>query len=414
MSSKDFQITEIERIRVDIPFHPRCADTMTVRGLGWSVVDLYKVGLGSGAVGVGETIVGYTWGRGSDERNARHVVGANAFDLLWDDTLGAGVQMALFDAAGKTLDVPCHRLLGRQHREECPVSWWAQDMPPEAWAAEARAAEEAGFTTMKVKARPWFDIDEQLAAVSAAVSPHFHIDTDFNGLLLGEDVAAPLLCRLEEKYPALAMVESPIPQEDVAGNAILRRKIRSPIAMHFGQPPVMTAIREGVCDGFVIGGGARRVMSDGTLAEHAKMPFWLQMVGTGLTTIFGVQLGAVLSHARWPAIPCLNIYSHTLLKEFEIRGGHVAVPEGPGLGVEVDWEAVDGFRVDGDFDKAGVRQIHTIHWPDGRQSHYTDGSYRDQFLAAKLPGFLPGVRLERRLDDGSEEFDRLHRELLAV
>ena len=81
---------------------------------------------------------------------------------------------------------------------------------------------------MKVKARPWFDIDEQLAAVSAAVSPHFRIDTDFNGLLLGEDVAAPLLCRLEEKYPKLAMVESPIPQEDVAGDT---NDSRPPIVM---------------------------------------------------------------------------------------------------------------------------------------------------------------------------------------
>ena len=31
---------------------------------------------------------------------------------------------------------------------------------------------------------------------------------------------------------------------------------------------------------------------------------------------------------------------------------------------------------------------------------------RDDFLAAKLPGFLPGVWLERRLDDGCFKFDR--------
>lgn len=410
MAAKDLEIANIERLRLDVPFHPRCAHTMTIRGSGWSVVDLYKVTLGSGVVGIGETIVGYTWGSTTDEQTAR-LIGENAFDLLWDDSLGAGVQMALFDGAARALGVPCHRLLGRQHREVCPVSWWAQDMKPEEWAAEARAAEEQGFTTMKVKARPWNDIDAQLAAVSDAVSPHFRIDTDFNGLLLGEDVAAPLLCRLEEKYPALAMVESPIPQEDVAGNAILRRKIRSPIAMHFGQPPVMTAIREGACDGFVIGGGARQVVSEGTLAEHAKMPFWLQMVGTGLTTTFAVHLGAVLTQARWPAIPSINIYSHPLLKEFEVTGGHIRVPEGPGLGVEVDWDAVEGFRVDDDYSKPSVREIHTIHWPDGRQSHYPDGGYRGEFLDAKLPGFLPGVWLERRLDDGSDDFGREYGEL---
>ncbi|HAA77336.1 TPA: enolase, partial [Candidatus Latescibacteria bacterium] len=57
-------------------------------------------------------------------------------------------------------------------------------------------------------------------------------DVDFNGLLLGVDQAAPLIQKLESKYPNLAIVESPIPQSNVAGNALLRRKISTPISMH--------------------------------------------------------------------------------------------------------------------------------------------------------------------------------------
>ena len=410
--ASDFTIAAIERIRVDVPFHERCADRMTVRGNGWSVSDIYRVELACGAVGVGETIVGYTWGASAEAR-VEASRGRSVFDLLWDDGLGAGLQMACFDAAGRAAGVPCHRLMGPQYRDACPVSWWSQDAKPEEWVAEARAAEAGGFTTMKVKARPWHDLDAQLAAVAAAVSPHFKLDADFNEMLLGVDVAAPFIARLEAKYPMLAMVESPIPQGDVAGNAALRRQIRSPIAMHFGNPPPMTAIREGVCDGFVIGGGASQVMSHGTLAAHAGMPFWLQMVGTGLTTMFSVHLGAVLAQARWPAIPCINIYSHTLLKEFSVEGGHVAVPDGPGLGVEVDWDVVEGFRVDPDYRKADPRQIHTIHWPDGRRTRYPGGGYRGDFTAGRLPPFLPGISLDYRLDDGSEEFNREYRDLFG-
>ena len=168
----------------------------------------------------------------------------------------------------------------------------------------------------------------------------------------------------------------------------------------------MTAIREGVCDGFVISGGANRVKKHGILAEHADMPFWLQLVGTGLTTIFSVHQGAVLSRARWPAIPCINIYSHPLVKDLRIEGGHIEVPQEPGLGIELDLDAVEKFRVDPDFEKPVKRQIHTIIWPDGRKSNYATGTYRDQFLAGKLPGFLPGVSLDARLDDGSDDFDR--------
>ena len=250
MSSNDFTITAIERWRLDVPFHERCAHTVEIRVPGWSVVDLYRVTLASGALGVGETLENYTWGKIGDEGAQQHV-GRNAWELIWDDDLGAGLQMALFDAVGKGAGVPVHRLLGTQYREDCPVSWWAQDMEPKLWAREAAAAERLGFTTMKVKARPWFDIEDQLEAVSEATSDHFQLDADFNGLLLGVDIAAPLLKRLEETFPILAIIESPIPQEDVAGNAALRGKIANPIAMHFGNPPVMTAIREGVCDGFV-------------------------------------------------------------------------------------------------------------------------------------------------------------------
>ena len=410
MDSKAFEIREVEHILLHVPFHPRCAATAEARVPFWSIVDLCKLTTGSGVVGVGETLTQYTWGQ-SNPTQTQRVLGKNLFDFLWDDSLGAGLQMALLDAAGKTLDVPCHRLVGTLYREACPVSWWAQDMPPEEWAAEAKTAEENGFTAMKMKARPWFDLETQLAAVCRAVSPHFKLDLDFNGLLLGVDQAAPLICRLEERFRNLTVVESPIPQTDVAGNALLRRKIRSPIAMHFGSPPPMTAIREGVCDGFVIGGGASRVMKQGTLAEHAGMPFWLQMVGTGLTTMLSVHFGAVLSHARWPAIPCINIFEHPLIVEFRVEGGHVRVPDGPGLGVEVDWDAVERYRVPPDFRKAEKRQIHTILWPDGRRTHYPDGGYRQQFLDGKLPGFLPGVSLTRRLDDGSENFDREYREL---
>ena len=183
--------------------------------------------------------------------------------------------------------------------------------------------------------------------------------------------------------------------------------------MHFGNPPVMTAIREGVCDGFVVGGGAASVTSQATIAEHANMPFWLQLVGTGLTTIWSVHLGAVLKMARWPYIPCINVYEHPLITEFRIEGGHVPVPEEPGLGVTVDEDAVERYRVEADFRAAARRQIHTIRWPSGRTLHYPDGSYRAEFLSGALTGSLPGITLDRRLDDGNDDFDREYRELFG-
>ena len=147
------------------------------------------------------------------------------------------------------------------------------------------------------------------------------------------------------------------------------------------------------------------MLEDGILCEQARMPCWLQMVGTGLTTIFAVHLAAVLKEARWPAIPCINIYSHPLVHGLQVQGGLAAVPQGPGLGLEVDWDAVERFRVDPAFALPSVRQLHCIRWPDGRQSWYRNGAYRGDFLAGRLTGFLPGIALEVRLDDGSAAFE---------
>ena len=69
----------------------------------------------------------------------------------------------------------------------------------------------------------------------------------------------------------------------------------------------------------------------------ANMPFFLQLVGTGLTTTMALHLGAVLSHAQWPAITCHELYTHSLLSErIDVVGGYARVPDAPGLGMEVD------------------------------------------------------------------------------
>ena len=115
MHAKNFVVDKIEKTVLQVPFHERCAHHMEVYGPGWSIVELIKVETKGGVVGVGETIQGYTWGY-SGESEFVCAQGKNLFELLWEDGLGAGLQMALWDAAGKALGVPCHRLMGPQYR----------------------------------------------------------------------------------------------------------------------------------------------------------------------------------------------------------------------------------------------------------------------------------------------------------
>ena len=214
-----------------------------------------------------------------------------------------------------------------------------------------------------------------------------------------------------EKYHHIAIWESPIPQRDVEGNKLLRKRTMIPIAHHFGNPPIMTALRHEVCDGFVIGGAASRVVNNATVAAAASKPFWLQQVGTGISGTFSLHLGAVLSHARWPSVNCHQLYTkHMVTTGIKVENGTAAVPDGPGLGVDLDKDAVERFRVEPlskrPYPYPG--QLLVIRWPSGASSYYTHArQYFDAFRAGKLSVFPRGVYLESIPDNGSCEWKEL-------
>jgi galactonate dehydratase len=318
--------------------------------------------------------------------------------------------MALFDAVGKANGVPLYRLLGRQHRDRPFVSWWDIDMPGEDWVLECKEALAQGYTAFKTKARPWFDLEEQCRALARTLPPHFDIDFDFNSMLLETTHAARVLTEVE-KFRNVAIWETPIPQTDVAGNKLLRTKTRVPIAMHFGSPPILTALKEEVCDGFVIGGGTAALMRDAAVAAAADKPFWLQLVGTGITATFALHLGAVLTHARWPSVNCHQLYTDQMIKpRIKVANGTAAVPEAPGLGVELDENAVAKFRIEPLKQEPypAPNLLLAIRWPSGATSYYAHArQYWDDFLGGRLPVFARGVYLERVPDNGSREWREL-------
>jgi L-alanine-DL-glutamate epimerase-like enolase superfamily enzyme len=404
------RITDIELILVDVPFYEIPERNMARTLAGWHISEICRVTTDAGLVGIGETLPNYTWGRVTPEAIER-VKGQNPFALLWDDSLGAGLQMALFDVAGKAAGVPVYRLLGQKVRDWCPISWWSIDMPPEDFAAEARQAVELGYTSYKMKARPWFDVYEQVKQVSAVIGPNFKLDLDFNGMLVNAATAVPVLKELDA-FPNVAIYETPIPQGDVEGNKRIRAQTRCAIAMHYGTPPIMTALREQVCDGFVVSGGAGRILREAHLCAQANMPFWLQLVGTGITTTWALHLGAVCTHAQWPAVTCLNMYRHQLItRPITVQGGYARVPEEPGLGIELDETAVERYRTQS-ATKELPRALYAFVRANGERTYYKGeygkGGYWEDFLGGNQPLFERGVRLERIDDDGSREWAELY------
>ncbi len=407
------KITDIERILLWIPMVERVRREMERAGIhAWSEVEVIRVTTDDGTVGWGETVQNYTWGR-VPEAAVERALGRSPFELMWDDTLGAGLQMACFDAAGKLAGVPVHRLLGKPCRTDVPISFWDHDMSPAKYEVEAQKAVELGYTSLKIKTRPWFDVYETIERISNVTPDYFHIDADWNDFLLNVSSAVPVLRELEEAFPKITIFEGPILANDVAGNRLLREKIRTPVAHHYGAIPPRTAIADGYCDGFVMAGGVGFVHGGGTTAATANMPFFLQMVGTGLTTAMMVQLGAVLTHAQWPAITCHELYEHSLLTQrLEVLGGTMRVPDAPGLGVEIDGAALERYRVD-EADLSLPKRLVKYSRANGLSVYFADNSHNlssvwAYFRTANQPLYERDVHTELLDDDGSADFADLH------
>jgi galactonate dehydratase len=404
----NLSVKKVDATWVNVPFKPVPARNMIRELPHWTIFVIYKVTLACGVVGFGETMQYYTWGTVSDEAMKR-VMNQNAADYMWDDSLGAGLQQALFDAVGKANGVPVHRLLGHKMRDRGFISWWAIDQPAEDWILECKEAVAQGFTAFKTKARPWFDLQDQCAKLMPTLPPYMKVNFDFNATL-NDSAHAGRYCTEIEKFPQVAIYETPIPQSDVAGNKQLRSQTRVPIAMHYGSPPIMTALKEDVCDGFVIGGGANHVKAQGIVAATADKPFFLELVGTGITATFSLHFASVLTNARWPQVDCHRIYTHQMIKpSIVVENGSAQVPDAPGLGVELDEDAIERFRINPTakpYPYPGL--LLAIRWPSGATSYYSHAEqYWDDVHNGRLPVFPRHVYLETIADNGSKEWKDL-------
>ena len=388
-------IKHIETIPLNVPFYcERVSQHMHRAATHGERVYVYRVELSNGVIGYGENL--------SDESgNIERLIGQNPFACMNDDGFGFGIQMSLYDAVGKTVGVPVSDLIGPKVRERCPISWWDIDMPPEDWVAEVQESVKRGYTSAKLKARPWRDIFAQVDAVGNAVPADYRLDIDFNGFLRTADNAIPVLQKLD-KHPNVAIYESPFYLgTDIEGAGRLQEAVQKRIVEHYNE----SCLHARCCGGFVVGGGVNSLLRTNALCASFGQPFWLQMVGTGITTAYCVHLGAVLSQAELPAITCHELWESDLLEtRLEVVDGTIQVPDSPGLGVSVDEDALTTYRVE----KSTPTQQQLFH-----QSEYTcrvhipnadggetvhdfssEGVYYPAFSEGKYPGFVPGVWME--------------------
>ena len=158
------KVASVELTNLDVPFEQYAGQHLQYWIAPWRVVQVCKLTLDNGVVGWGETIPNATMpGYRTTSQSASP---AKRQRLYYGVTkLGAGVQIALFDAVGENENVPICDLLGRGCatgvRSPGGPATWARRIGGDS----ARWRLRGGTMSAKLKTRPWQDLHACLQAV---------------------------------------------------------------------------------------------------------------------------------------------------------------------------------------------------------------------------------------------------------
>jgi muconate/chloromuconate cycloisomerase len=364
------KITAVEAIPVTIPFNTKFGiATGSAYGTGYVVV---KIHTDEGLTGIGET------GRFFEGEHQAGIVYTilNFFQPVLQQTADplniaqihkelrvaikdnrftkSAVDIALHDLKGKASGLPVHSLLGGCYRERVELCQTIGIKDPKSGQQDANTYLAQGFKSFKVKIGldPEGDL-ELVKAIRQTVGPDIRIRVDANAGYSAA-VAIPILRAMEE-YD-LTLIEQPAPLWDLEGMRRVCEALDTPIlacesartpedvmAIALHQAADMINIKIGRTSGFV---GAKRMEA---VADAAGLPVTGgTMMEMGIGTAAGVHMAATFKNL----VDTCDFTGPTLLTDdilarpLRFEDGYLYLPEGPGLGVEIDEDKLRHYTVE--------------------------------------------------------------------
>ena len=370
------KITRVEPIPLCLPF---ATPFKISQGAAREMLEvlLVRVHTDEGIVGVGETQAWRRQGsaetlenlvRTVDEYFAPILVGRSPFgisgalealnEVLYNTLYAqAAVGDALYDVVGRALGVPVQVLLGGQCRSRVRIGAVLTMKPTvEELVEAAQAVYERGFRHFGVKigVDPAADV-RNVVALRRHFGDKVVLRVDANGAL-SYDAALMLLKKLEPYDVDVA--EQPVAIWDLAGLAALSRATAIPIMADESvstEHSLIEVIRQRaatvVQTKIAKNGGIYRVMRLWHLAAAAGMRIFpgnhpsTSVATSAVAKICGAWPGPLMEGVFAVGVSgalATDIVTEPIVPE----NGEIAIPNGPGLGVELDMERVGSLRAD--------------------------------------------------------------------
>ena len=259
----------------------------------------------------------------------------------------AAIEAAVLDAELRAAGISLADHLGAT-RDRVPVGVSIGILPTIDDLVETAGRHLAdGYARVKVKIKPGWDI-EPVRALREAHGPDFGLQVDANAAYLPADTDH--LRRLDEFD--LLLIEQPFPEERLVDNVDLVAAIRTPVCLDetiVNESVAVDAIRLGATSivnikpGRVGGHLAGKAIHDHCVA--AGVPVWHGgMLETGIGRAANLALAALPGFTLPGDISAASRYWHTDIVTEPATlepDGTIRVPDGPGIGVSVDHDALD-------------------------------------------------------------------------
>ncbi len=277
----------------------------------------------------------------------------------------SGIDIALWDLLGKTTNQPISNLLGGRFRESVmpyATGFYREDQKtyPKDGVTEAKGYVEMGFRAMKLKCG--FGVEEDIAyikAVREAIGYDIKLMADFN-CAYSQGVARRILKECEDCK--LEFFEELLAPEDLQGYAAIRNTTSSYVVAGeniFGKQSLKNWLQAGALDIYqpdlCSSGGFTELKKLTALAQSYNTPIIPHVWGSGIGLAASLQFVATLPStplSAFPVEPMLEydrsshpFRTELINGEITMADGMVAIPNKPGIGVSVNRQILEQYKV---------------------------------------------------------------------
>lgn len=261
----------------------------------------------------------------------------------------AGLELAVLDAALRAESRPLGEYLGAV-RTHVPsgVSVGIQHDPAALVEAVGGYLDE-GYVRIKIKIKPGRDIADTAAVRDAFGVIPLQVDANSAYTLADLDTLAEL-----DRFDLL-LIEQPLQEDDLVDHATLARRLRTPVCLDesiVSEKAAVDAMALGAASVINVKagrvGGYLEAVAIHDLCRDAGVPVWCGgMLETGIGRAANAALAALPGFTLPGDVSAASrFYARDIVTEPAVlEDGHVRVPTGPGLGVQIDPVALDDFTI---------------------------------------------------------------------